>query len=148
MKLYYYCLKRNVKLNKTQNCYYTSDFNSPSSFHHLARSGDGCILNTEFLSFFWICNSHSKCNASDFFLWEPQHMQSEITLFDRANAQLQNSIFRHNHHHNLCIFCQPWRSATETSPFQEFQWVKVMHHNYYHRRVPLAQADCELWMLL
>ena len=29
---------------------------------------------------------------------------STITLFDRANSQLQNITFQHSHHHQLCIF--------------------------------------------
>jgi len=27
-----------------------------------------------------------------------------ITLFDRTNSQLQNTLFQHSHHHQLCIF--------------------------------------------
>jgi len=27
-----------------------------------------------------------------------------LTLFDRANSQLQNTIFQHSHHHLLCVF--------------------------------------------
>ena len=30
--------------------------------------------------------------------------KSTITLFDSINSQLQNTIFQHSHHHQLCIF--------------------------------------------
>ena len=32
--------------------------------------------------------------------------KSTITLFGRANPQLQNTVFQHNHHHELCIFAR------------------------------------------
>ena len=30
--------------------------------------------------------------------------KSKITLFDRANSQLQNTVFQHSHHHELSTF--------------------------------------------
>ena len=30
--------------------------------------------------------------------------KSTITLFNRANSHLQNTVFQHSHHHHLCIF--------------------------------------------
>ena len=30
--------------------------------------------------------------------------KNTITLFDRANSQLQNTVFQRSHHHLLCIF--------------------------------------------
>ena len=29
---------------------------------------------------------------------------SKVTLFDRTDSQLQNSLFQHSHHVELCIF--------------------------------------------
>ena len=37
-----------------------------------------------------------------------------ITLFDRANCQLQNTIFQHSHHHLLCIFAEIIKSLHAT----------------------------------
>ena len=36
---------------------------------------------------------HSKSNASYLFPQKLQHIQSAITLFDRANSQLENTVF-------------------------------------------------------
>ena len=41
--------------------------------------------------------------------------KSTITPFDRANSQLQNTIFQHSHHHYLCIFASDeWQSLHDT----------------------------------
>ena len=50
-----------------------------------------------------------------------------ITLLDRANSQLQNTLFQHSHHHELCIFTShEWKPACwGHKNLQEQRWPNV-----------------------
>ena len=57
--------------------------------------------------------------------------RSTVTLFDRANSQLQNTISHHSHHHQPCIFTSseqepechtPQNTFVERSPGLEETW--------------------------
>jgi len=70
--------------------------------------------------------------------------KTTITLITRANSQLQNDIFQHSHHHELCVFTNNELEAvchTHKDLYQQ-RWPTVTLAETHHPSLHCAHIHC------
>ena len=69
---------------------------------------------------------------------------STITLFDKANSQLQNTIFQHSRHHWRCVFTSDeQKPACHTcKSLQQLWWATVATAEMHHPQPLSAHIHC------
>ena len=73
--------------------------------------------------YFYYYAGCSDSNASYLFPLELQSKQkSTITLFDRANSQLQKTTFQQSYHHFVCIFASDKQEPACCAHISLYQW--------------------------
>ena len=72
--------------------------------------------------------------------------ESTTTLVNRANFQLQNSVFPYSQHHWLYIFTcnEPW-DWTRVVIIYIYIYIYHLHHHHHHQVVLLAQSSLTLF---
>jgi len=88
----------------------------------------------------------SESKASYLFPWKLQQLQRARwhKLFDRANSQLQNTVFQHSRHHEQCIFPRDEREPTchSCTDLQQWKWPIVTTAETHHLPPHYAHTHC------